>query len=142
MLRICIAVAVITSALTGCGAKDGAPSGPVSSTQPDSQTQAPQAPPAAQEPQKSEQPKFSSLDFGIKKGQFGVKMVKGTLKNNTSQSFSYVQVEINLYDGEGTQVGSTLANVNNLAPGAKWKYEAPIMEESATKAEIVNVTAY
>lgn len=133
--------------LSGCGARDGAPSGETNASTVQSAANASVQPESTQDnspppPQKEEKPQFSSLDFGIKKGQFGIKTVKGTLLNNTDRQFGYVQVEINLYDKEGAQVGSTLANVNNLAPGAKWKYEAPIMDENVTKAELVNISAY
>lgn len=67
--------------------------------------------------------------------------VTGHIKNNTDKSYSYVQVEINLYSGE-TQVGSTLDNVNNLGPGDTWEFKAPILDDSADSFRIVNVTGF
>ncbi len=40
--------------------------------------------------------------------------VTGIVKNTTGIKLDYVQVEINLYDESGAQVGSTMTNVNNL----------------------------
>lgn len=60
----------------------------------------------------------------VKEGEYGNRVITGVVENNSGREVSYVQVEINLYDSEGVQVGSTLANVNNLAAGAKWRFEA------------------
>ena len=41
----------------------------------------------------------------------------------------YVQVEINIYDQNNNQIGSTMDNVNNLAPHTKWTFKAPVMKK-------------
>lgn len=68
--------------------------------------------------------------------------VVGTVKNNTNKEYGYVQVEINLYDESGAQVGSTLANANNLEAGGTWKFKAPILEESAKTFKIKDVNGF
>jgi len=68
--------------------------------------------------------------------------VVGTVKNNTDKEYSYVQVEINLYDDSGAQVGSTLDNTNNLEPGGTWKFKAVIMEDNATKYRIKDISGF
>lgn len=75
-------------------------------------------------------------------GEFGSRFVVGTLKNNTNKRYSYVQVEINLYDKEGNLVGSTLDNVNNLDPHGTWKFKAVVMEEDAVEAKLKGVTGW
>lgn len=75
-------------------------------------------------------------------GEFGVLFIVGKVRNNSQKNFSYVQVEINLYDKEGTQVGSTMANVNNLAPGGTWRFMAPITEKNVARYEVVQVTGF
>ena len=55
---------------------------------------------------------------------------------------TYVQVSINLYDKNDSQVGSTLANVNNLEPGKTWNFEAPVMEQNVASYKIVEVTGF
>ena len=70
-----------------------------------------------------------------------VRYATGHIKNNTDHDYSYVQVEISLYSGE-TQVGSTLDNVTNLKAGATWEFSAPILENSADRFEVADVTGY
>lgn len=71
-----------------------------------------------------------------------VQYVAGTVKNNTSRTYGYVQVEINLYDESGAQVGSTLDNTNNLEPGGTWKFRAPVFENGVKSYKIKNVTGF
>lgn len=69
--------------------------------------------------------------------------VTGTVKNNSSsKTYSYVQVEVNLYDKSDAQVGSTLANTNNLEPGGLWKFKAIVTEDSARKYKVKGVTGW
>jgi hypothetical protein len=76
----------------------------------------------------------------IKSGEFNVRSVVGTVKNTATKTYGYVQVSINLYDASGKQVGSTMANVNNLEPGTSWDFEAVILEDSATTFKVMDVT--
>ena len=47
--------------------------------------------------------------------EYGIRYkIEGTIKNNTDKQYSYVQVTFNLYDKDGAQIGSALANINNL----------------------------
>ena len=62
--------------------------------------------------------------------------VVGKVRNNTDKTYSYVQVSVNLYDGD-TLVGSTLANVNNLGPGAVWEFDAIVLEEAGSYTRYV-----
>lgn len=81
-------------------------------------------------------------DFRLEMGEYGVGKVIGTLRNNTKKQYSYVQVEFNLYDNTGAQVGSTLANVNNLEPGGTWAFEAGVLEGRATQAKLKGVSSF
>jgi len=74
-------------------------------------------------------------------GEYGVCEIVGIAQNVSRAELTYAQIEINLLDASGATVGSTLANINNLAAGATWKFKAPVLEESATKFEIKDVTA-
>lgn len=62
----------------------------------------------------------------------GIKYITGKVKNNTGKQVSYAQVEINLYDANGQQCGSTLANVNNLEPEGVWNFKAIAIEDFTT----------
>lgn len=50
--------------------------------------------------------------------------IEGTVKNNTSYSYSYVQVQFNVYDESGNLIGSCLDNINNLEENGTWKIKA------------------
>jgi hypothetical protein len=75
-------------------------------------------------------------------GEFGVIFIVGKVRNNSQKAFSYVQVEINLYDKEDTQVGSTMANINNLAPGGIWRFMAPVTADNVNRYEVIKVTGF
>jgi len=79
------------------------------------------------------------VDFDCKIGQYGNKYIVGTVKNNSGRQNSYVQVEFNLYDESGSQVGSKFATVSNLELYGTWKFEASVTEE-ATRAKLKGVT--
>jgi hypothetical protein len=87
-------------------------------------------------------PDLEVVDYNWASGEFGNRVIRGTVRNNTSKQYKYVQVEINLYDKADTQVGSTLANVNNLEPGRTWRFEAAVLEESASKAKVKDITGF
>lgn len=70
--------------------------------------------------------------LGVKKDQYGFRHVNGYLVNNSNQEFNYVIVEFNLYNKAGDQVGSTMAGTQNLEPGNKWKFDAPVTDNFTT----------
>ena len=50
--------------------------------------------------------------------------IVGTLKNNTSRSYSYVSIEYSIYDEEGNIIDTAMDNINNLGAGETWKFTA------------------
>lgn len=50
--------------------------------------------------------------------------IEGSIKNNTDKQYSYVQVTFNLYDTDGAQIGTAMANINNLEANGLWKFKA------------------
>ena len=82
------------------------------------------------------------IESHIETGAYGVRYVVGQVRNNADRTYSYVQVTINLYDNSGAQVGSTLANVNNLEPGGLWKFKAVLLEDTATNYKIKEITGF
>lgn len=85
---------------------------------------------------------LTATDVAFSRGQYGNSSITGKVANTTGKKLGYVQVEINLYDKGGTQVGSTLANVNNLEPGVTWKFEAPVVHERASSAKVAGISAF
>ncbi|MDR0879510.1 MAG: FxLYD domain-containing protein [Clostridioides sp.] len=50
--------------------------------------------------------------------------LSGKIKNNSGKDAKYVQVTFNLYDKDNNQLGTALANVNNLKAEGNWKFKA------------------
>lgn len=87
-----------------------------------------------------QQDNFSIIEHSIKNEGY-LTYIIGTIKNNTNKNYSYVQVEINLYDADGNLVNSTFANVNNLEANGTWKFEAMATSEFVTY-EIKDITGW
>lgn len=68
--------------------------------------------------------------------------IEGTIKNNTDKEKSYVQVTFNLFDKDGNQLGTALANINDLKAGGTWKFKAMGMEKDIAKYELSEITGY
>lgn len=85
--------------------------------------------------------KLEVLNSDIKTGKYGERNVIGTIKNNTDKQYGYVEVEINLYDNSGSQVGGTFANTQNLEPNGIWTFKAPIIYEDARSYKIKKISA-
>jgi hypothetical protein len=62
--------------------------------------------------------------------------VAGTIKNNTTRTYRYVQVMPRLYDASGAQVGSAMDNVASLEPGGIWKFRALILDDRTTQFKV------
>lgn len=82
------------------------------------------------------------LEHKIAPDEFGGKDIVGTIRNNTNKNYSYAQVDINLYDNNGTLLDSTMANINNLEPHGLWKFKAPIIEDNVASYKIKEVSGY
>ena len=85
-------------------------------------------------------PDLEVLSFSTENDGF-VGYAVGEIRNNTQKTYSYVQVEIGLYNGE-TLVGSTLDNVNNLEAGQVWQFKAVIFEDNVTSCKIKDVSGF
>lgn len=53
--------------------------------------------------------------------------ITGVAKNNTGKNLSYVQIEFSVYDSEGNNLGTAIANINNLGAGDTWRFEATLL---------------
>lgn len=84
----------------------------------------------------------SNSDLELLDDRNGGSGIVGHVRNNSNHTYSYAQVEINLYDRQNNQVGSTLSNVNNFEPGKIWQFDAPIFQVGASKYKIKNVSGW
>ena len=80
---------------------------------------------------------FTLVESHVETGDYGTRYVAGTIKSNVNKQFSYAQVTINEYDSSGAQIGSTLANVNNLEPYGTWKFKAPVLDKNAVDFKVM-----
>lgn len=77
----------------------------------------------AEEQQEPQEPYTIADEAEDTSNQFAYK-ITGTLTNNTDKEKSYIQIEYVLYDADGNQVGTALANTSHLKAGGSWKFEA------------------
>lgn len=73
---------------------------------------------------------------------YGAKGVCGTIKNNSSHTYKYAEISINLYDTSGNLIGNTISNINNFKPEKYWKFQAPVIEYNATSFEIEEISGF
>lgn len=62
--------------------------------------------------------------------------IEGTIKNNTDKTYSYLQVTYNVYDSQGNNLGTCLANNNNIEANGTWKFKA------ICSGEAKNISSY
>jgi len=85
---------------------------------------------------------LSLVDFKWERGEYDIRYLTGIVENKSNKTYSYVQVEFNLYDENDFQVGSTLDNINNFEPNGKWKFKAVVFEAEARKARLKGITGF
>lgn len=87
-----------------------------------------------------------NVDWSDKRSEGGrdrrANEIRGTIENIGTKTYSFVQVEINLYDDENMQIGNLVANVSNLEPGGKWNFKVFVSDPSAAKCKVKNITGY
>jgi len=73
-------------------------------------------------------------------GEHGEIIITGLVRNTSGETLTYVEVEFDLYDADGTPVSMTMDNTNDLAPGEQWHFEA-IAPQAFDAYKLVNVKA-
>lgn len=68
--------------------------------------------------------------------------IEGTIKNNTDKNYSYVQVTFNTYDKDGAQLGTALANINNLEANGIWRYKAMTTADNIASYKLAEITGW
>ncbi len=94
-------------------------------------------------PTSAEQEKFTLISDSKVIDAIGTTYIEGEIKNNTDKSYSYVQVTFNLYDEDGAQLGTAMANINNLEPNGTWKYKAiGLVTQKVSTYKLVEITGW
>ena len=92
-------------------------------------------------PHSSTAPDLEVLEAKPQTEEYG-RYIIGTVQNHSAFTYSYVQIDFNLYDKSGAQVGSAFANVNNLEPGKKWKFKAILADDNAATFKVKGVSGW
>ena len=72
-------------------------------------------------------------------------VIKGTAKNTSGRNYSYASVEFSVYDASGNNLGTALANINNLGSGDTWRFEANLLSfpsSRPTTYKLVEIAAW
>lgn len=102
------------------------------------------AAPAAGETTSAETAGKYSIDGEELSGDAYSCKISGVYTNKAGKDLSYVQVSYNLFDADGNQIGTALANTNNLADGGTWKFEAfgSVAADEVASYKIGDVTGF
>ena len=71
--------------------------------------------------------------------------VQGTAKNISNKNYSYASVEFSDYDADNNNLGTALANINNLASGDTWQFNAMLINTATstpTTYKLVKITVF
>lgn len=61
--------------------------------------------------------------------------VRGELENVSDETLSYVEISAYFLDSEGRQVGDSLANTSDLAPGRVWAFDIMFLGSDSGQVE-------
>lgn len=79
-------------------------------------------------------------NIGPTEGEYGNLSLTGTATNTTDTELSYVQISVAFLDETDAQVGTSMANTNNLAPGQRWRWEAMYMDMDTSAVASATIT--
>lgn len=71
--------------------------------------------------------------------------ITGVAVNTSGKNLSYASVEFSVYDASGNNLGTALANINNLGEGDTWRFEATLFSFPSTRPasyKLVEITGY
>jgi hypothetical protein len=101
-----------------------------------------QAGATSQAPKNDWDGKFDVSNLTMTTDEMGYAHITGTVTNLKDKEYSYVQLEFNVYDESGAQIGTALANTNNLESKGAWKFEALGTQTGVKTYKLKDVTAY
>jgi hypothetical protein len=80
--------------------------------------------------------------WDFERGQYGVLFIVGTVKNQSSKEYSYVQISLSLYDTDGAVIGTAFDNVGGIDPYGTWKFKALCLEDVVKTARFKDLTGW
>ena len=79
---------------------------------------------------------------GWTRDRHGLLFVTGVIANTTGRRLRYLEVTFPLFDAAGKQVGTAIANENNVAPGARWQFRALVSKNGVTEMGAPEIRSY
>ncbi len=133
VIAVIAVIAIIGGAMSGGSGNSGSTSSGSSSTDSSSSNKTEQA-----------KEKYTVSEEAADTSNMFSYSVTGKLTNNTDKKVSYVQVTYILKDADGAQVGTALANTNDLAAGGVWKFSAlgSVSPDKVASFELSEVTGF
>lgn len=87
-------------------------------------------------------PDLELLESKGAKGDYDMLTITGKIRNNTGKQYNYAQATFTVYNKAGEQVGSALANVNNLEPGGTWAFRAVGSAPGGDTFKLAGITGF
>ncbi len=84
---------------------------------------------------------FSMRDLSLDVEQYFT-YARGSLKNNATKDYDYVQISFKTYDKESNVIGSCYTNISGLAAGETWKFEAICTSGDVASVKVDEVTGW
>lgn len=63
-------------------------------------------------------------EFTVEKDAMGYIYIEGIIKNNSGKKYKNPEITFNLYDSDGNQIGTAIANSSTFDGYGKWKFKA------------------
>jgi len=71
-----------------------------------------------------------------------LRYVTGSIENTSGHKFSYLVVNIDLFDANGSRLGNVGDGVQNFNPGQTWNFEAGIPREGVVTAKVSEIKGW
>ena len=72
----------------------------------------------------------------------GILTIRGTVVNRRDTRLTYAEIRFTVCNSAGHQTGTAIANINDLAPGAKWAFEAVTISPGDAKYSIASLSGF
>ena len=70
---------------------------------------------------------------------FSFNWVTGSICNNSTRMYTYVEITFIAYDASGEKLGSTIAIVKNLAPEDVQEFRAPVWQDNVSELRVKEI---
>lgn len=67
--------------------------------------------------------------------------VEYTLKNDTGESFDYIQISADVFDKDGVKLGNNMTNITDVKPDQTFKLKLDLYQEGAASYKITSISS-